>query len=161
MGTAVGRVAAKWRDLSGGVDTLTLVYDAGQNSTDNHTRIEASGIGFVGSLPPSDHPDLLAIARSRYRSVDADRFPGLTHVDATVAALGVTRRAILTHSKTLHAAQSRGFDQTLAKAQQRLTALAERLARGNTRRPRTAVQAEIATICKPRWVGEVMTVTLT
>ena len=159
--TVVDELMARYRDLSGGVDTLTLVYDAGQNSTDNHTRIEASGIGFVGSLPPSDHPDLLAIARSRYRSVDADRFPGLTHVDATVAALGVTRRAILTHSKTLHAAQSRGFDQTLAKAQQRLTALAERLARGNTRRPRTAVQAEIATICKPRWVGEVMTVTLT
>ena len=159
--TVVDELIARYRALSGGVDTLTLVYDAGQNSTDNHAHIEASGIGFVGSLPPSDHPDLLAIARTRYRSVDADRFPGLTHVDTTVTALGVTRRAVLTHSKTLHAAQSRGFDQTLAKAQQRLGALADRLARGKTRRARTAVEAEIATICKGRWVGEVLTVTLT
>ena len=159
--TVVDELIARYRTLSGGVDTLTLVYDAGQNSTNNHARIEASGIGFVGSLPPSDHPDLLAIARTRYRSVDPDRFPGLTHIDTTVTALGVTRRAVLTHSKTLHAAQTRGFDQTLAKAQQRLAALADKLARGNTRRPRTMVEAEIATICKPRWVSEVMTVALT
>jgi transposase len=73
----------------------------------------------------------------------------------------VTRRAVLTHSKTLHAAQSRGFDQTLTKAQQRLGALADKLARGNTSRARTAVEAEIATICKPRWVNQVITTKLT
>jgi transposase len=159
--TVVDELIARYHTLSNGVGTLTLVYDAGQNSTDNHAHIEASGIGFVGSLPPSDHPDLLAIARTRYRTVDADRFPGLTHVDTTVTALGVTRRAVLTHSKTLHAAQSRGFDQTLAKAQQRLGVLADKLARGKTRRPRTAVDAEIATICKPRWVSDVITTSLT
>jgi transposase len=159
--TVVDELINRYRQLSDGVDTLTLVYDAGQNSTANHAQIEASGIGFVGSLPPSDHPDLLAIGRTRYRKVDPDRFPGLTFVDTTVTALGVTRRAVLTHSQTLHAAQTRGFDQTLAKAQQRLDVLAQRLARGNTRRPRAAVEAEIATICKPRWVSEVITVTLT
>src|SRR6266480_3207563 len=154
-------LTARFRQLADNVADLTLVYDAGQNSTTNHEQVEASRIGFVGSLPPSDHPDLLAIARTRYRSVDADRFPGLTHVDTTVTALGVTRRAVLTHSKTLHAAQSRGFDQTLAKAQQRLGVLADKLARGKTRRPRTAVEAETAAICKPRWVAEVLTTTLT
>jgi transposase len=143
------------------VADLTLVYDAGQNSTTNHEQVEASRIGFVGSLPPSDHPDLLAIPRTRYRKVDPDRFPGLTHVDTTVTALGMTRRAVLTHSTTLHAAQSRGFDQTLAKTQRRLGELADRLARGNTRRERAKVEADITTICKPRWVAEVMTVALT
>jgi transposase len=159
--TMVQELAARYRGLAGGLDTLTLVYDAGQNSTDNHARIEATGIGFVGSLPPSDHPDLLDIPRTRYRKVDADRFPGLTHIDTTVTALGVTRRAVLTHSATLHAAQSRGFDQTLTKACHRLDVLADKLARGKTRRPRTTVQAEIDTICKPRWVAQVLTVTLT
>jgi transposase len=157
----IEQLTTRFADLAGSVAELTLVYDAGQNSTTNHEQVEAARIGFVGSLPPSDHPDLLAIARTRYRAVDAARFPGLTHVDTTVTALGVTRRAVLTHSKTLHAAQSRGFDQTLAKAQQRLAVLADKLARGKTRRPRTAVEAEIATICKPRWVAEVLTTTLT
>jgi transposase len=157
----IEELTTRFAHLAGSSAELTLVYDAGQNSADNHDQIEAAGIGFVGSLPPSDHPDLLAIRRTRYRTVDAGRFPGLTHVDTTVTALGVTRRAVLTHSKTLHAAQSRGFDQTLAKAQQRLAALAERLARGKTRRPRTAVEAEIAAIRKPRWAAEVITTTLT
>jgi transposase len=151
----------RYRDLCQGVSSLTVVYDAGQNSTGNHDVVEESGIGFVGSLPPSDHPDLLAIGKRRYRVVDADRFPGVRCVDTTVTAFGVTRRAVLTHSPTLHAAQSRGFDQTLAKAQRRLGDLAERLARGKTRKPRDAVQAEITAICKPRWVNEVITTTLT
>ena len=157
----IEQLVTRFAHLAGGVQDLTLVYDAGQNSATNHEQVEAAGIGFVGSLPPSDHPDLLAIGRTRYRKVDPDRFPRLTYVDTTVTALGVNRRAVLTHSTTLHAAQSRGFDQTLAKAQQRLAALADKLARGTTRRPRPAVQAEIATICKPRWVAEILTTTLT
>jgi transposase len=159
--TVIDELVARYRDLTEHVESLTVVYDAGQNSTDNHTVIEDTGLGFVGSLPPSDHPDLLAIPRTRYTPVDPDRFPGLTALDTTVTALGVTRRAVLTHSATLHAAQSRGLDQTVAKAGRRLTELAERLARGHTRRPPQAVQADIATICKPRWVGEVITATLT
>ena len=58
-----------------------MVYDAGQNSPDNHATVEEAGLGFVGSLPPSDHPDLLAVPRTRLPPVDADRFPGLTCVD--------------------------------------------------------------------------------
>jgi transposase len=157
----IDELVTRYRELADGVETLTLVYDAGQNSSANHEQVEASGIGFVGSLPPSDHPDLLAIARTRYRKVDPGRFPGLTFLDTTATALGVTRRAVLTHSDTLHAAQSRGFDQTLAKANARLQELADRPARGNTRRDRAAVEADIAAICKPRWVAQVMTVTLT
>ena len=70
-------------------------------------------MGWVGSLPPSDHPDLLAIAARRYRTVDADRFGGLTAHPTRTHALGADRRVILTHSPTLHAAQARGFEQTL------------------------------------------------
>jgi transposase len=143
------------------VESLTVVYDARQNSTANHARIERARIGFVGSLPPSDHPDLLAIPTARYSAVDADRYPGVTCVDTTVTALGVTRRAVLTHSPTLHQAQSRGLDQTLAKAQVRLAELGARLARGRTRRDRSAVEREITTTLGPRWVAEVITATLT
>ena len=157
----IDELVARYRDLTGQVESLTVVYDAGQSSAGNHAVVEATGIGFVGSLPPSDHPGLLAIPRSRYRPVDVDRYPGLACVDTTVTALGATRRAVLTHSPTLHAAQSRGFDQTLAKATARLAELQARLARGRTRRPRTAVEADIAAICKPRWVGQVITTTLT
>ena len=159
--TVVDDLVTRYRDLVAGVESLTVVYDGGQNSSDNHAVIEAHGIGFVGSLPPSDHPDLLGIPARDYRSVDDDRYPGLSYVDSTVTALGVTRRAVITHSANLAAKQSRGLDQTLAKARRRLADLAARLARGRTRRDRDQVQAEITAICKPRWVAEILTATLT
>jgi transposase len=157
----VDELVSRYRDLVSGVESLTVVYDAGQNSSDNHAVVEGHGIGFVGSLPPSDHPDLLAIPDRAFRQVDPDRFPGLRYVDTTVTALGVTRRAVLTYSANLAAKQSRGLDQTLAKAARRLAELADRLARGATRRARDQVQAEITAICKPRWVADILTVTLT
>jgi hypothetical protein len=64
--------------------------------------VEAAGIGFVGSLPPSDHLDLLTIPGSHYQVVDADRYGDLSAYDTTLTALGVTHRAVLTHSPTLH-----------------------------------------------------------
>ena len=161
FGTVIDQLVSRYRDLTQNLESLTIVYDAGQNSADNHELIEEAGIGFVGSLPPSDHAALLAIAKSGYQPVDAERFPALTCLDTQVTALGVTRRAVLTHSPTLHAAQSRGFDQTLAKARRRLAELQARLARGKTRRDRAAVAADIKAITRPRWVGEVITTTLT
>lgn len=159
--TIVETLTDRYRQMAGAVESLTVVYDAGQNSATNHELIEASGIGFVGSLPPSQHPDLLAIATSRYREVDAERYPGLSCVDTTVTALGVIRRAVLTHSPTLHAAQTRGFTQTLNKTRARLGELQARLARGHTRKTREQVEAEITAICKARWVEQVITTTLT
>jgi len=159
--TVLDELVARYRDLVEHVESLTVVYDAGQNSGDNHAAVEGHGIGFVGSLPPSDHPGLLAIPARDYRAVDPDRYPGLRYIDTTVTALGVTRRAVVTHSANLHAKQSRGLDQTLAKARRRLVELQARLTRGRTRRDRDKVAAEIAAICKPRWVSEIITVTLT
>ena len=68
---------------------------------------------------------------------------------------------ILTHSPTFHDRQARGSAQTLAKAERQLTALAARLARGRTRRPRDQVEAEIAGILAPRWASRVLQATLT
>src|ERR1035437_9976179 len=160
--TVIAELTSRFRELAATVESLPMVYDAGQNSHSNHALIEEAGIGFVGSLPPSEHAALLAIPASGYLRVDDERYPGLTCVDTTVTALGVRRRAVLTHSPTLHAAQSRGFDQTLAKARRKLIDLqATLMARGHTRADHAAVESEIAAICKPPWVSQVLTTTLT
>ncbi len=140
---------------------LSVVFDAGQNSAANFEHLAALGLHYVGSLPPSEHPRLLAIPATEYQVVDEVRFAALTAVDTTVKALGATRRAVLTHSPNLHAKQSRGFDQTLAKTTRLLTELAATLARGKTRRNKEAVQDAVNTITGPRWVGRVLTTTLT
>ena len=156
----LGELVARWGALAKESDQLTLVYDAGQDSEANQRAVAASPLHFVGSLPPSQHLDLLAIAKRRYAVVDAEGFPGLSAVETRADALGAEYRVIVTHSETFHAKQSRSFDQTLAKARRALVALAERLERGKTRKDRDAVEAEIAKIVRPRWVSRVITTTL-
>ncbi|MCA1682040.1 MAG: IS1634 family transposase [Actinobacteria bacterium] len=139
-----------------GAGEVTVVFDAGQNSTANFAYLASSGLGYVGSVPPSDHPDLLALPASRRRPVDADRFPGLTALTTRREIYGVDRRVVLTHSVTLHQRQDRGFDQTLSKAGACLDDLAATLARGRTRRPREQVEAEITSICHDTWARKVI-----
>ena len=153
-------VLDRWRAVGGDPVDLTVTYDSGQNSTDNQTHIEQLGLGFVTSLPPSDHPELLAIDKREFSLVDKDRFGPVSAYDTVVDALGVTRRAIVTHSPAFHEAQARGFTQTLAKARRQLAELQARLARGRTRKTTAGIQAEIDQILAPRWLDRVIATTL-
>ena len=159
----VDELVTRYRTLidGAGPSAPTVVFDAGQNSAANFAHLTGTGLHFVGSIPPSEHPDLLALPASKRTAVDTDRFPGLSAYDTHAHVFGKDRRVVLTHSQTLHDAQSRGFDQTLATATRKLTELAGTLARGKTRRNRDAVQTVIDTITRPRWVRRVLTTTLT
>ena len=160
FGQVLTELSARWGTLAKDTDGLTVVYDAGQDSEANQSAVADSSFHFVGSLPPGNHPDLLAVPRSRYRVVDEERFSGVVGFETRASALGGDYRVIVTHSEDFHAKQARGFDQTLAKATRQLGELAERLARGKTRKNRKGVEAEIASITRPRWVSRVITTTL-
>ena len=78
----------------------TVVFDAGQNSAANFAHLAETGLHFVGSLQPSNFPDLLALPARRRHPVDPDRFPGLSAYDTRALVFGTNRRVILTHSST-------------------------------------------------------------
>jgi transposase len=137
---------------------MTVVFDAGQNSEANFGHLASTGLRYVGSVPASDCPDLLALPASARSAVDQERFGGLTALDTRRVVYGTGRRAILTHSPELHQSQARGFDgTTLAKAGKKLDDLAATLARGRTRRSRGKVEAEINAITAKPWVRRVVT----
>jgi transposase len=137
---------------------LTVVFDAGQNSDANFAHLAAAELHYVGSVPASDCPDLLALPASDRTLVDKDRFGGLTAYDTRREVYGARRRAILTHSPELHDSQALGFDgTTLAKAGAKLDELAATLARGKARRAREKVAAEIESITAKPWVRRVIT----
>lgn len=50
FGTVIEELVTRYRQIAGTVESLTVVYDAGQNCEDNQELIEDSGLGFVGSL---------------------------------------------------------------------------------------------------------------
>jgi transposase len=134
---------------------MTVVFDAGQNSDANFTDLAATGLRYVGSVPASDCPDLLALPAGKRRPVPGD--PGLSAIDTRRSVYGIQRRAILTHSEELHAAQVTGFEgTTLAKAARKLDDLAATLARGRTRRTRDKVEETVRSIIKDTWVRRVV-----
>ena len=142
----------------GGAADMTVVFDAGQNSRDNFAYLAGTGLHYIGSVPASDCPDLTSLPAAVRSIVGQGRFGGLTACESRREVYGAERRAILTHSPDLHAAQARGFDgTTLAKAGRKLDELAATLARGKTRRPREKVEAEIAAITAKPWVRRVIT----
>jgi transposase len=137
---------------------MTVVFDAGQNSEDNFAHLANAGLHYVGSVPASDCPDLTALPASVRGIADKDRFGGLTAYDTRREVYGADRRAILTWSPELRAAQAAGFDgTTLAKAGRKLDDLAATLARGRTRRSRDKIEAEIASVIRKPWVRRVIT----
>lgn len=137
---------------------MTVVFDAGQNSKANFALLAGTDLGYVGSVPASDCPDLLAEPADSRTVVDAGRFGALSAYDTRRNVYGAERRTILTHSPELHEHQVRGFTgTTLAKATRRLDELAATLARGKTRRQRPTVEAKITKITHDPWVRRVIT----
>src|SRR6266568_2002593 len=143
----------------GGVPLVGHAYPGNYNDVTVFPDVVDELVARYRAVAAED-PDLLAIPARRLAVIDAVRFPGLTGHETRAEALGATRRVLLTHSATLHARQSRGFDQTSGKAVRKLAELAARLERGRTRRGRAAVEADIAKITRPRWLNRVITTTL-
>ena len=161
FGDVINELVSRFGTIDEGGEALTVVFDAGQDSTDNLELIDSGPLHFVGSIPPSDHLDLMAVPKSRYKTVDTKRFPGLAAYETTKVVFGRERRIVVTHSQTFHDEQAAGFAQTLAKARRQLAELAARLARGQGRKNAQSVEVEIDKILRPRWLNRVISVTLT
>ena len=161
FGSMVTALSTRYGDVLGGGAGVTLTFDAGQNSGPNFALLPGLHLHYVGTVPPSDHPDLISLPATDRALVDDQRFPGVTACETRKVVLGADRRTVLTHSPSLHAAQQAGFAQTLARATRCLAELAAVLERGKARRGRPQVEAAIAAICKARWVSDVLAVELT
>src|ERR1019366_3151563 len=56
----------------------TVVFDAGRSSAANFAHLAEAGMHYVGSLPPSSFPDLLADPARRRHPVDPHKYPRLS-----------------------------------------------------------------------------------
>ena len=94
----IEELSRRYTATLGGPGAATLTFDAGQNSAPNFTRLGELGLHFVGSVPPSDHPGLLARPATDRHLVPAYAEEHLTAFEDTAMVLGQRRRVILTHS---------------------------------------------------------------
>src|SRR4051812_15622362 len=93
--------------LSTAVEDITLIFDKGNNSKANLQAVDASPYHFIGSLVPSQHPELLAVSRQRFCALEAEGLPGVSTHRTKKEVFGQTRTIVLTYNERLFVAQSR------------------------------------------------------
>lgn len=114
------------------VRDITLVFDKGNNSADNLQILQNSGVHFIGSLVPTQHPDLLAIPREKMRRLDRTQLSAVWAYRTHKVVFGVERTIVVTFNRKLFRAQTRTLEREIRKRQGKLEKLQSRLRR---RRP--------------------------
>jgi transposase len=123
---------ARCRSLSQEVREITLVFDKGNNSEDNLKLVGQSGVHFIGSLVPTQHPDLLAIRREVMRRLDRSQLPAVWAYRTHKVVFGVNHTVLVTFNQKLFRAQTKTLSREIHKRERKLEKLQNRLRR---RRP--------------------------
>ena len=122
-------LARRCREITAGTETLTLVFDKGNNSRENLEWVERSPFHFIGSLVPTQHPDLLAVAADEMHSLEADGLAGVRAYRTTYEVFGVERTVLVIWNRALFDAQCRTLLREIEKRRQHLRTLQQRLRR--------------------------------
>ena len=133
---------------------LTLVYDKGNNSKANQPLADELGLGVVGSLSPSQHPQLLDVEREHFHEIEG--MPGTLAHRTRKDLYGHERTIVVSYSQPFADKQRRSFAQTLAKAARELDELKGIVERGKHRMDQRALEDRIKQILKRRWLKEVI-----
>ena len=141
-------LARRCREITAGTETLTLVFDKGNNSRENLEWVERSPFHFIGSLVPTQHPDLLAVAADEMRSLEADGFAGVRAYRTTYEVFGVERTVLVIWNRALFDAQCRTLLREIEKRRQHLRTLQQRLRRWRDGKIRGGRKPGVATTRK-------------
>jgi len=115
--------------LADQVEDITLIFDKGNNSRDNLEAVDRSPYHFIGSLVPTQHPELLAAEASRFHELASEGLPGVSAYRTTKEVLGKCRAVVVTYNEALFVAQARTLLREVAKRQRLLSELQARLGR--------------------------------
>lgn len=108
---------------------LTLVLEKGNNSAVNIEKIDESPFHFIGSLVPSQHPDLLQIPRSRFQKLEGERLHGVKAYRTNKEVFGADRTIVVTYNPRLFKGQKNGLRVHLRKKLKKLEKIQRALRR--------------------------------
>jgi transposase len=124
-------LVARYQMFKEKCQSITLVFDKGNNSEENIQALDGSPYHFIGSLVPTQHQDLLAIPLERFRYLKDPLFQGVRVHRTEKEVFGRKRTIVITRSRALLQGQVRGIRQHLAKKLKALRDLQKRCARSH------------------------------
>ena len=123
FGRLIKEIAQNCRAMAAGVSDLTLVFDKGNNSKENLTEAAKTGLHFVGSLVPTQHPHLLAITRKQMRRLDQSQLPAAWAYRTEQKVFGVTRTVLVVFNRPLFRAQVKTLRREINKRRRKMKTL--------------------------------------
>lgn len=123
FGSVAEQLAQRCRTLGEGVRDITLIFDKGNNSEDNLKAVEQGPFHFVGSLVPTQHPELLSIGRKTMHRLDSHLLPAVWSYRTRKKLFGVQRTVLVTFNLPLYEAQLKTLRREIRKRQQKLQKL--------------------------------------
>jgi transposase len=164
FGSVAGELARRCRELSPQATDITLIFDKGNNSADNLQRVAKGPFHFVGSLVPTQHPELLAIGKKQMHRLDKTQLPKVWSHRTRKKVFGVERTVLVTFNHLLFEAQQKTLRREIDKRQHKLQALQKTLKRHSDgrmrgRRPTLAgTRKRVNTLLTGRHMKDVFTV---
>ncbi len=155
-------LAAHYRELAQICEHITLIFDKGNNSEEAFDSLDASPFHFVGSLVPSQHTDLLAVPRRRFRALTDPRLEGVEVYRTEKKVFGRPHTVVITFNQHLLDGQMQGLTANLNKARAKLRELQQQLRRWREgklkgKRPTLAgVQNQLRSICSAQHMKAVL-----
>jgi len=155
-------LAVHYRELAQTCEHITLVFDKGNNSEEAFDTLAASPFHFVGSLVPSQHADLLAVPRRRFRALPNPRLDGVEVHRTEKKVFGRPHTVVITFNQNLLDGQMQGLTANLRKARGKLRELQQQLRRWREgklkgKRPTLAgVQNQVRSICSAQHLKSIL-----
>jgi transposase len=134
-------IRERLQKLSVDVEAVTLVYDKGNLSRANQHLVDQAPFGYVASLVPTHHPQLLQIPLTEYQPLASAQLGALPVLRLEREIWGKRRTVVLFISEQLRQGQIRGLMQHLKKAIRTLERWRTQLAKPRSG-PRTPEAAE-------------------
>jgi transposase len=153
-------LVARYQMFKEKCQSITLVFDKGNNSEDNIRALDGSPYHFIGSLVPTQHQDLLDIPLERFHYLRDSLFEGVRVHRTEKEVFGQKRTIVITRSRALFQGQLRGIRQHLSKKLRALGDLEKRVARsyepGWKGKPYTeeSIQKNLDTIISGQYVRD-------
>ncbi|MHC1767751.1 MAG: IS1634 family transposase [Verrucomicrobiia bacterium] len=122
-------LARHYQQLAEGCEHITLIFDKGNNSAEAFESVNDSVFHFVGSLVPTQHPELLSIPLEQFRPLPGARFEGVSVYRTRKIVFGQERTILITFNESLLEGQLQGITAHLEKARRRLSDLQDSLRR--------------------------------
>src|SRR6266699_1375126 len=161
--TITEELADSYRDLTQSCNHITLVFDKGNNSEEACDTLADTPFHFVGSLVPTQHSDLLAVPRSKFRALTVARLEGVEVYRTQKKVLGRLHTVVVTFNQNLLDGQLQGLTTSLNKARVKLRDLQHQLRRWREGKIRAGkaptlegVTKQIRSICSAQFVGLIL-----